>query len=82
VVAAPSGPNNEGGPASAPANGGVPGARDNFLHTNPYPNTAGPGQDKECEAANEDYKAGQQVIGNVPGNQSTRHDVTSRDTAK
>ena len=36
IIAAPSGPNNEGGPASAPANGP---ATDNYLHANPYPNT-------------------------------------------
>ena len=62
------GPNNEGSLASAPANGG--GDSDNFLHFNPYPNTAAPGQNPiECEAGNEPYLAGRQVIGNVPGNQ-------------
>jgi hypothetical protein len=56
--------------------------RDNFLHSNPYPNTASPGQTAECEAANETFPAGRQVIGNVPGNQGTRHDRTTiqRDT--
>lgn len=38
------------------------------LHVNPYPNTAAPGQDGECEAGNEPYRDGQQ-IGNPPGNQ-------------
>jgi ABC-type transporter Mla subunit MlaD len=61
----PKGENSEGSPSSLPANG--PGA--NFAHANPYPNTASPGQEKECEAGNEPYLAGQQVIGNVPGNQ-------------
>ena len=28
---------------------------DNHLHSNPYPNTASPGQPKECEAGNEPY---------------------------
>jgi virulence factor Mce-like protein len=60
--------NNEGIPAAQPANGPN---RENFLHVNPYPNTAAPGQVRECEAANEPYLAGQQVIGNVPGNQGT-----------
>jgi virulence factor Mce-like protein len=78
VVAAPNGPNNEGGPSSAPANGGVPGAQDNYLHTNPYPNTAAPGQTKECEAGNETYDIGKTTIGNDPGNQGTAHDVTKR----
>ena len=65
----PSGPNNEGSPSSAPANGG--GGTENFLHVNPYPNTASPGQPRECEAGNEPYIVGEQVIGNVPGNQGT-----------
>jgi ABC-type transporter Mla subunit MlaD len=65
---APEGVNSEGGPASAPANGGEP---INHLHTNPYPNTAAPGQTHECEAGNENYEKGKAVIGNVPGNQGT-----------
>jgi virulence factor Mce-like protein len=81
VVAAPSGPNNEGGPASAPANGGSPGG-DNYLHTNPLPNTPGGGRPNECEAGNEPWLPGRQVIGNVPGNQGTNHDVTTRSTTK
>jgi virulence factor Mce-like protein len=67
VLQPPIGPNSEIGPSSAPANGG--GQPSNFLHYNPYPNTAAPGQPRECEAGNEGYLAGQQVIGNVPGNQ-------------
>jgi virulence factor Mce-like protein len=79
IIATPQGPNNEGGPSSRPANGPT---RDNFLHSNPYPNTASPGPTAECEAANETFPAGRQVIGNVPGNQGTRHDRTTiqRDT--
>jgi phospholipid/cholesterol/gamma-HCH transport system substrate-binding protein len=65
----PEGPNSEGTFASAPANG--PTDAENFLHYNPYPNTAAPGQTRECEAGNEPYKVGTQVIGNVPGNQGT-----------
>jgi virulence factor Mce-like protein len=79
ILAAPQGPNNEGGPSSAPANGPN---RDNFLHSNPYPNTASPGQPKECEAGNETFAVGRQVIGNVPGNQGTLHDRTTRSTTK
>jgi hypothetical protein len=61
-------PNSEFGPASAPANGPeIP----NHLHYNPYPNTASPGQPRECEAGNEPYIKGRTVIGNVPGNQGT-----------
>jgi virulence factor Mce-like protein len=73
IVAAPAGPNNEGGPSNAPAAGPTV---DNYLHTNPYPNTASPGQPVECEAANEEYLDGKVVVGNVPGNQGTLHDET------
>jgi virulence factor Mce-like protein len=66
----PTGPNNEGSPSRRPANGGDTDIR-NFLHVNPYPNTAAPGQTRECEAGNETYLVGQQVIGNPPGNQGT-----------
>jgi ABC-type transporter Mla subunit MlaD len=74
----PDGPNNEGGPASAPASGGGP-DRKNYLHSNPYPNTASPGQPKECEAGNEQYTAGMTVIGNTPRNDGT---VTSGQSEK
>ncbi len=65
---APPGPNNESSPSSAPANGPEPA---NHLHYNPYPNTASPGQPKECEAGNEHYKSGQTVIGNPSGTPTT-----------
>ena len=79
IIATPQGPNNEGGPSSKPAAGPN---QDNYLHTNPYPNTAAPGQTQECEAGNEAYLPGQVVTSNVPGNQGTAHDVTTRDTSK
>jgi ABC-type transporter Mla subunit MlaD len=66
IVATPQGPNNEGGPSSAPADGP---SEENHLHTNPYPNTAAPGQPRECEAGNEPYLSGRTVIGNVAGRQ-------------
>jgi len=79
IIATPQGPNNEGGPSSAPANGGVPGKQDNFLHSNPYPNTASPGQQpRECEAGNEKFIVGRKVIGNVPGNQGAKSEQTKR----
>jgi virulence factor Mce-like protein len=82
----PLGPNAEGGPSSAPANGPsvdksttthLP-IDDNHVHTNPYPNVAGPGQPHECEAGNESYIPGKAVVGNLPGNLGTAHDVTTR----
>jgi virulence factor Mce-like protein len=71
IVGTVPGPNNEGQPSSAPANGPGP----NYLRSNPYPNTASPGQPHECEAGNEPFLTGRQVIGNPPGTQS---DTTER----
>ncbi len=92
AVLAPDGPNNEGLPASAPANGpsidhepgkssGSVGAlvNNNHLHINPYPNVGGPGQPLECEAGNEPYSVGTTAIGNVPGNVGTNHEATKRE---
>jgi ABC-type transporter Mla subunit MlaD len=64
------GPNNEIGPSSAPADGPQ---QYNHLHSNPYPNTAAPGQTRECEAGNERYDqtVGRTLIGNQQGNQGT-----------
>ena len=65
------GANNLASPASQPGTGA--GGAENYLHFNPYPNTAAPGQrPRECEAGNERYLSGRQVIGNVPGNQGIR----------
>jgi virulence factor Mce-like protein len=86
-VLAPTGPNNEGYPSAAPANGGstehafdssVP-IENNYLHSNNYPNTAGPGQPKVCEAGNETYLPKQSVIGNLPANDVSGHrEITER----
>jgi len=82
VMSSPGGPNNETSPASAPANqvgnetnpGGQ--ALANFLHANPYPNTASPGQHpRECEAGNEPYINEKRVIGNAPGDQGIDTEV-------
>lgn len=61
-------PNNEGIPASAPANGpsfdkNIEGRTldENHLHANPYPKV-GP---NVCEAGNEKYEPGKTVIGNT-----------------
>jgi phospholipid/cholesterol/gamma-HCH transport system substrate-binding protein len=71
VLEPPQGPNSIIGPSSAPANGGGSLPDVNTLHYNPYPNTAAPGQVRECEAGNEGYPSGLS-IGNVAGNQGTR----------
>lgn len=83
LVFPPTGPNNEGGPASSFANGGgTPGVLSgkdvNFLRQNPYPNTAAPGQERECEAGNErPFPIGKALIGNVPGNQGINTETTT-----
>jgi len=76
IIVTPLGPNNEGGPSSAPANGP---AIDNHYHANPYPNTASPGQPHECEAGNEPYIAGQTMTTNPPGTQPATTEKTSID---
>jgi phospholipid/cholesterol/gamma-HCH transport system substrate-binding protein len=84
ILALPQNPNSEAGPSSAPANGPAvdpikfPLSEDSFLHSNPYPNTASPGQPHECEAGNEKYTPGQQQIGNSPGVQPAKTETTTR----
>jgi virulence factor Mce-like protein len=87
VVLSPTGPNAEGFPSSQPANGpsveknsfGKP-VDNNHVHVNPYPNVAGPGQPRICEAGNETYAPGKMVIGNTPAGGSTgNRELTSRE---
>jgi virulence factor Mce-like protein len=73
IVTTPDGPNNEGNPSSGPANGPTV---ENHLHTNPYPNTASPGQPRECEAGNETYLQGRTITSNVPGRQQVATEGT------
>jgi virulence factor Mce-like protein len=75
IIATPSGPNNEGGPSSAPANGP---STENHLHNNPYPFTASPGQPSICAAGNEKYTAGRTIIGNAPSHSGTRTEKGAR----
>jgi virulence factor Mce-like protein len=87
VVLSPNGPNAEGFPSSGPANGpsiekdsfGRP-VNNDFLHANPYPNVAGPGQPRVCEAGNETYVPGKLVVGNTPaGGSTSNRELTSRE---
>jgi ABC-type transporter Mla subunit MlaD len=84
ILGLPQNPNSEAGPSSAPANGPAvdrikePLREDSFLHSNPYPNTAAPGQPHECEAGNERYVPGHQVIGNDPTLQPAKTEPTKR----
>jgi virulence factor Mce-like protein len=91
-LAVPTPLGSEAGPAATPANGPAPApgtpqrevsvSDDSFLHSNPYPNTAAPGQVRECEAGNENYAAGRlrnrQAIGNLPGGQGAFSTPTRR----
>jgi virulence factor Mce-like protein len=88
IVLAPTGPNNEGFPSSGPANG--PSTEkafgsstiidNNHVHLNPYPNVAGPGQAKLCEAANEKYEIGKLLDGNVAAaNVAKNRELTGRE---
>jgi len=88
ALLAPNGVNNEGYPSSSPANG--PSIEhefdspviinNNFVHVNPYPNVAGPGQAQLCEAGNETYVPGKASIGTLPAaDVSTNRELTSRE---
>ena len=80
AITLPQLPNSEAGPSSAPADGPAPSqikhltptqqslVLDSFLHSDPYPYTAAPGQPKVCEAGNEKYVPGRTVIGAAPVN--------------
>ncbi|HEX5225121.1 MAG TPA: hypothetical protein VFW29_08330, partial [Solirubrobacteraceae bacterium] len=74
-VLAPEGPNNEGFPSSAPANGpsteptekgSTKTIDSNHVHFNPYPSVSGPGQPGYCEAGNETYLPGKAQFGPLP----------------
>jgi virulence factor Mce-like protein len=87
LVLSPNGPNAEGFPSSGPASGpsiekesfGKP-VNNDFAHANPYPNVAGPGQPRTCEAGNETYVVGKNVLGNTPaGGSSSSRELTSRE---
>jgi virulence factor Mce-like protein len=51
------------------------------LHATPYPHSAAPGQDGECEAGNEGYDPGRQ-IGSPPGNQGRSTEPTDPDAGR
>jgi virulence factor Mce-like protein len=64
------GSNSENSPSSGPANGPVDFSVQNFLHVNPYPYTAAPGQPQVCASGNEKYIPNKIVIGNPPVTQA------------
>ncbi len=87
TLLSPIGANNEGLPSAAvangpdiehPAKGSTQIVNNNHLHYNPYPNVTGPGQKDVCEAGNEEYAAGQAVLG--PASQvGTNREITRRE---
>lgn len=76
-LAATIGPNSEGSPSSAPANGRPTHTTEpvNNLHANPYPLVGAPGQNGVCAAGNESFDLGRAVIGNPPTAQNTTREV-------
>jgi virulence factor Mce-like protein len=87
LVIPPRGPNNEGFPSSAPANGpslqkeGNAIVDNNHVHANAYPNVSGAGQAQVCEAGNETYIPGKAVFGNLPAaDVGTGREITNRET--
>ena len=87
VVLSPNGPNAEGFPSAQPANGpsiernsAAQPINNDPVHGNPYPNVAGPGQPRVCEAGNETYLPGKAVIGNLPASDVTNNrELTGRE---
>jgi virulence factor Mce-like protein len=91
----PLNPGSEGGPTAVPSNGPPASAipdltylqrttyEDSYLHSNPYPNTAAPGQPVECEAGNEGYQAGINGPGAVAiGNPANAPTVATEKTVR
>jgi virulence factor Mce-like protein len=48
------------------------------VHVDPYPNTASPGQARECSAGNEPYSPTRATIGNPAGNVGIKTEKTTR----
>jgi ABC-type transporter Mla subunit MlaD len=87
VVISPNGPNNQGFPSSAAANGpsvdhpfgSTTIIDDNHVHATPYPNVGAAGQPQVCESGNESYEPGKAVVGNLPASAvSKNRELTSR----
>jgi ABC-type transporter Mla subunit MlaD len=70
-------PGYESEPSSSPFTGTSTGQASGPLHVNPYPNTASPGETRECAAGNEPYP-NKAVIGNPAGNVGIKTEKTAR----
>jgi ABC-type transporter Mla subunit MlaD len=69
----------EAAPSSTPytSTSLVGGDKHGPLHFDPYPNTASPGETKECSAGKEPYSSGSAVIGNPTKNVGTATEKTN-----
>jgi ABC-type transporter Mla subunit MlaD len=70
-------PGYESSPSSVPFTGTSTGQASGPLHVDPYPNTASPGQTRECSAGNEPYPQ-RAVLGNPAGNVGVKTEKTTR----
>jgi ABC-type transporter Mla subunit MlaD len=70
-------PGYESEPSSSAFTGASTGAASGPLHVNPYPNTAAPGEIRECAAGNEPYP-NKAVLGNPAGNVGVKTEKTTR----
>jgi ABC-type transporter Mla subunit MlaD len=70
-------PGYESEPSSSAFTGTSTGAASGPLHVDPYPNTASPGQPRECSAGNEPYP-NKAVLGNPAGNVGVKTEKTTR----
>jgi ABC-type transporter Mla subunit MlaD len=70
-------PGYESEPSSVPFTGTSTGPASGPLHVDPYPNTASPGQTRECSAGNEPYPQ-RAVLGNPAGNVGIKTEKTTR----
>jgi phospholipid/cholesterol/gamma-HCH transport system substrate-binding protein len=70
-------PGYESEPSSVPFTGQSVGRASGPLHVDPYPNTAAPGETRECSAGNETYP-NKAVLGNPAGNVGIKTEKTTR----
>ncbi len=78
LIASTDVPGGEAQPSSGPylTNNPAAGADQAPLHADPYPNTAAPGQPRECSAGNEPFKATAAALANPTKNVGTRTEST------
>jgi ABC-type transporter Mla subunit MlaD len=70
-------PGYESEPSQTAFTGSSTGSASGPLHVDPYPNTASPGESRECSAGNEPYP-NKAVLGNPAGNVGIKTEKTTR----